>query len=467
MEKEVKRIITILIGICILFVSLVIYISYFQIFKAESVKMNSYNKRLWIGEEKILRGSIMDRNGKILAYSEKRDGSYNRIYNYENLYSHIIGYNHREYGKAGLELEYNNALLNISESTTLNELKNIIVPNTEGNTLQLTIDHHIQEYSRNFLKGKKGSIVAINPTTGEIYSMVSMPDFNPSTLKEDWDNIVEDENSPLLNRAISGLYQPGSTFKVLTSIAAIEKGNVDEKYKCTGSTKIDGYNFKDYNEKGHGNIDLEDALVYSCNTYFAERGVEIGKEKLGEVAERFFINKKIPFDLQVDKSSFPYKGSAGKTDIAAASIGQGEVLMTPLNMAMVASGIANGGDVVKPILVKETISPKGRVIDSNKTQIISKGTEISIASKIKNMMVEGVKRGTSKNASIDSVEVAGKTGTAQNSSGKDHAWFIGFAPAEEPKIAIAVILEEEGSSGGQAAAPIARNIMLETLNTIN
>ncbi len=153
MDKEIKRIITVLTAICILFVSLMAYLTYFQIFKAESVKMNSYNKRLWINEEKILRGSIIDRNGKILAYSEKVDDTYKRFYNYGNLYSHIIGYSYREYGKAGLELEYNNTLLNISESTALNELKNIVLPNTEGNTLKLTIDHHLQEYSRNLLKG--------------------------------------------------------------------------------------------------------------------------------------------------------------------------------------------------------------------------------------------------------------------------------------------------------------------------
>lgn len=466
MDKELKRIITVLIGICILFVSLVAYLSYFQIFKAESVKMNSYNKRLWINEEKILRGSIIDREGKILAYSEKAGETYKRFYNYGNLYSHIIGYSYREYGKVGLELEYNNALLNISDSTPLSELKNIVIPNTEGNTLKLTIDHHLQEYSRNLLKGKKGSIVAMNPNTGEIYSMVSLPDFNPLTLKENWSNIVEDVNSPFLNRATSGLYTPGSTFKVITTIAAIEKTDLDREYECSGSTKIDGYELKDYNSKAHGKLNLEDALVKSCNTYFAEKGVLIGKDKLGEVAERFMINKNIAFDLPMAKSSFPYRENLGKTDIAASSIGQGKVLVTPLNMALVASGIANKGDVVKPILVKEIISPEGKVIKRNQPQVISRATDVFIANEVKNMMVEGVKRGTSKNASIKNIRVAGKTGTAENPSGKAHAWFIGFAPADDPKIAVAVVLEEEGSTGGQAAAPIARNIMIEAINTI-
>lgn len=466
MNKEIKRIIAVLIGICALFVSLVVYLTYFQVFEAETVKKNSYNKRLWIDEEKIQRGSIIDRNGKILAYSEKEGETYKRVYNYGYLYSHIIGYSYREYGKSGLELEYNNSLLNISESATLNELRNLVTPNTEGNTLKLTIDHHLQEYSRNLLKGKKGAVVTMNPTTGEIYSMVSMPDFNSSALKENWSNIVEDENSPLLNRAISGLYQPGSTFKVLTAIAAIENGKTDEKYQCTGSTIIDGYKLSDYDEKAHGNISLNDALVYSCNPFFGEMAVEIGKDKLGEVAERFLINKKIPFDLPVKVSSFPNKGNIGKTDIAAAGIGQGKVLVTPLNMVMIASGIANMGEVVKPILVKEIISPEGKIVDFNNTEVISKGTDVFTANELKNMMVEVVERGTGKNARIKNVSVAGKTGTAQNPSGKDHAWFIGFAPSDEPKVAIAVILEEEGSSGGSAAAPIAQKIIIEALNNI-
>jgi peptidoglycan glycosyltransferase len=466
MNKELKRIIIVLVAICILFVSLIVYLSYFQVFKAEAVKNNSYNKRLWINEEKILRGSIIDRSGKILAYSEKSGDTYKRFYNYGNLYSHIIGYSSREYGKVGLELEYNNTLLNISENTPLNELKNIVVPNTEGNTLKLTIDHHLQEYSRNLLNGKKGSIVAMNPTTGEIYAMVSLPDFNPSALKENWNNIMEDRDSPFLNRATSGLYAPGSTFKILTSVGILNTPDLDKQYKCTGSTKIEGYTLKDYGGKAHGNVNLEEALVKSCNSYFAEKGTMVGKDKLGEIADKFMLNKNIPFDLPTAKSSFPYKENLGKTDIAAASIGQGKVLVTPLNMVMIASGIANKGEIVKPILVREAIAPDGSIVESNYSQVLSKATDVFTANEIKNMMVEVVNRGTGTNARIKDIRVAGKTGTAENSSGKTHAWFTGFAPADDPKIAVVVVLEKDGTTGGKTAAPIARNIMIEALNTI-
>lgn len=466
MNKELKRTLIVLAGICLLFVSLVVYISYFQIFKAEAVKNNSYNKRLWIDEEKILRGSIVDRNGKILAYSEESGESYKRIYNHGNLYSHIIGYSYREYGKVGLELKYNNILLNINEATPFHELKNIVKPNTKGNTLKLTIDHHLQVYSKNLLKGKKGAIVTMDPQTAEIYSMVSLPDFNLSNLKEEWNNIVEDENSPFLNRVTSGLYPPGSTFKVLTTMGILEDGEINKSYECKGSTTIDGHTTEDYGGKAHGNINLEEALVKSCNSYYADKGVLLGKKKLGEIADSLMINRKIPFDLPTAKSTFPYKGNLGKTDIAAASIGQGKVLVTPFNMALIASSIANKGEVLQPILVKEAISPEGKVIKSNHTKVISEGIDIFTANEVKNMMVEVVRRGTGTNAAIKNIRVAGKTGTAENASGKAHAWFIGFAPADDPKVVIAVILEEEGSTGGKAAAPIARNIMIEALNTI-
>lgn len=466
MNKENKRIIMVLVGFCLMFISLIGYISYFQVFEAEAIKNNSYNKRLWINEESILRGTIMDRNGKTLVYSEKKGDVYNRYYLYGRLYSHVIGYSYREYGKVGLELQYNNTLLNINENATINEIKNIVAPTTEGNSIKLTIDHELQSKARTLLKGKKGSIVAMNPTTGEIYAMVSLPDFDVSNLKEDWKEISENPDSPLINRATQGLYAPGSTFKLITTIAALNTANLDKSYECTGSTNINGYIFEDYQGKAHGALELEQALVKSCNTYFTEKAIEIGKDKIGNVAEKFMINSNIPFDLPIKNSKFPFRENLGKTDIAAAAIGQGKVLVTPLNMALVASGIANRGQIVKPILVKDIISKNDKILRTNTTEILSQGTDPIIANEVKDMMVEVIKSGTGKNAKIKNVKVAGKTGTAENPSGKSHAWFVGFAPADEPKVAVAVILEEEGSTGGKSAAPIARDIMLYVINNI-
>lgn len=467
MNKENRRIIFVLVGFCILFVGLVAYLSFFQVFKAESVKNNSYNKRLWINEENVLRGSIIDRNGNVLAYSEKNENTNTRYYKYGNLYSHVIGYSYREYGKSGLELEYNNVLLDISENAAINELKNLVLPTSVGNDLRLTIDHGTQEKARNLLNGRKGSIVLMNPTNGEIYAMVSLPDFNTSNLNDNWKEITESPDSPFLNRATQGLYTPGSIFKIITTLSAIESLDVDLEYVCEGSTNIDGYILKDYNEIAHGKLNLHEAFIKSCNTYFGEKSLEIGKERFGSVAERFMINQKINFDLPVKESSFPYKANIGDTELAASAIGQGKVVATPLNMAMMASAIANDGEMVRPILVKEIINKDGKVTRTMTTDVISTVTGPTVANEIKDMMVDAVASGTGTNASIRNVTVAGKTGTAENPSGNSHSWFVGFAPANEPRLAVAVILEEAGTSGGQGAAPIARDLFIHGLNNID
>lgn len=467
MNKENRRILFVLAAFVILFVGLVAYLSYFQVFRAEAVKNNAYNKRLWINEENVLRGSITDRNGEVLAYSEKQGEANSRYYKYGNLYSHVIGYSYREYGKVGLELEYNNELLNISENAAINEFRNLVLPTSVGNDIRLTIDHSTQEKARSLLNGRKGSLVLMNPKNGEVYAMVSLPDFNISNLNENWKEITEDPNSPFLNRATQGLYTPGSIFKIITTLSAMESLDIDYDYECVGSTNIDGYILKDYNERAHGQLDLKGAFVQSCNTYFGEKGLEIGKERLGSAAERFMINQKINFDIPVKNSQFPYKGSIGDTEIAASAIGQGKIVVTPLNMAMMASSIANDGVMVKPILVTDVINKDRRVVRTMATETVTSVTSPSVAREIKDMMVEAVASGTGRNASISNVVVAGKTGTAENPSGNAHSWFVGFAPADDPRLAVAVILEEAGTTGGQGAAPIARDLFIHGLNNID
>lgn len=467
MTKESKRIIAVLVAMCMMFISLIVYISYFQIFKAETIKYNSYNKRLWIDEEKTVRGSILDRNGKVLVYSEKNEEKQTRHYNFGSLYSHVIGYSYREYGKTGLELKYNNALLDVSENQAINEFKNMVSDKSVGNDLAITIDHGLQELSRNLLQGKKGSVIAMNPSTGEIYAMVSAPGFDADNLRNDWKAISENPDSPLLNRATQGLYQPGSIFKLIPAIALLEDETIEKEYKCVGKTVIDGYTIRDYNEKGHGEISLAEALMLSCNTYFAEKSILIGKDKMGNVAERFKINQPIDFDLPLKTSKFPFKDNIGKTDIAAAAIGQGKVEVTPLNMLLIASTIANKGEMVKPIIVKSIITSDGKTKGAMDTVVLDRAIDTITAERLKEYMVDVVNKGTGKSAAISAVEVAGKTGTAENSSGKSHAWFIGFAPADNPKVSVVVLLEEEGSTGGTAAAPIARDMMKYVIDNIN
>ena len=466
-DDERKRIIRVLIGLCSLLIILVIYISYFQIFKSQDIKKSSHNKRLWMNEENVLRGSILDRNDKIISYSGKEGEENKRYYPYANLYSHIIGYSYRQYGKSGLEKEYNNELLDINEDNAFNDIKNIVLPTSVGNNLKLTIDHNMQEESKRLLKGKKGSIITMNPKTGEIYSMVSLPDFNPSNLDEEWKGIAENEEGVLLNRSIQGLYPPGSIFKIISSAGILETFGLDQNYVCNGKTKVDGKTYKDYGGNSHGAIDLMGAFKSSCNPYFIEKSLMLERDKLGQVSEKFMINKEVPFDLSVKKSTFDYKNLSDKNKLAASSIGQGDILVTPLNMVLMTSAIANDGEMVKPFLVSEVIDKNGKTIKTYDSERISKVSNIGVAQEIKEMMREVVLSGTGKKASLRNIEVAGKTGTAENASEKSHSWFVGFAPYDDPKIAVVVLLEEEGTTGGTSAAPIARDAIMYGLNNIS
>lgn len=467
MDIESKRIIKVLIALCTLFVGLIVYLSYFETFQAARVVTNSYNKRQWLNEEYVLRGTIVDRNGKALAYSEKIEDKQVRQYKYGRLYSHVIGYSSKEYGKAGLEASYNSQLLNISENNPLLEIRDKITgPREKGNNLRLTVIHELQVLAEKQLRDKKGAIVLMDPKSGEILAMVSKPDFNPATLREDWEEIVEDKDSPLLNRAAMGLYTPGSVFKVITATAAIQRQDIPTTYQCQGSINIEGYTLRDYQETVHGEVDLEKALVESCNVAFSQIGIHIGEGALREEAERYMFNREIPFALITKSSQFPSKGVMDKPELGATAIGQGKLLATPLNMALAASAIANEGRMVKPVLVKEVISPEGRTIKISSTETLSRVCTPMMAEQLTTMMIQAVEKGTGKNARIRNVKVAGKTGTAENETGKAHAWFIGFAPADNPKVAVAVVLENSGSTGGKSAAPIAREMMNEALNKL-
>ena len=417
MNLESKRIIRVLIFISTLFISLILYLSYFQLFKSEKIIANTFNKRNWMGEEKILRGTIVDRNGEVLAYSEKQGDTQVRNYPKGKLYGHIIGYSYREYGKAALESTYNKELLDLKESNPIDELKAILESGKEqfGNDLVLTIDDRLQKRAYDLLGENKGSIVLMNPTNGEVYAMVSNPVFNPASLKEDWGDIIESEESYLLNRSTMGLYAPGSIFKVITATSSLESSSVSKNFNCTGSTTIDGYTLNDYGKTAHGNLDLSEALVKSCNVAFGQMGVQIGRDSLKDMAERYMLNKEIPFDLKTSKSQFS-KDKMDDAELSATAIGQGKTLVTPLNMALMTSAIANNGEMVKPILVKEVKDHDGETIKMSSSKTVSTVTSSQTASELKGMMTEVVRRGTGTNASIRNVSVAGKTGTCSTSA---------------------------------------------------
>lgn len=448
----------------LLFFSIIGYLTYIQIFKAEELATHPYNKRQTAREERTIRGTIYDRNGTVLAETKTNDeDTMERVYPYNQLYSHLIGYSSKQYGKAGIESYFNRQLLalNNNDNPMARIKQSITGEKIRGNDLLLTIDHELQKKAESLLRGKTGSIVALNPKTGEVLAMVSKPDYNPNNLAENWEQLTGDEKSPLLNRSLSGLYPPGSIYKPIIAAAALKNGNVDTNYNCTGSITVDGYTLTDANKRGHGNIDLRRSIIVSCNTNFARIGVDLGSKAVTEISMDFLMNGKLNSDMPITSNRYPYNNMS-PTDLAAVSIGQGRLLVTPIHMAAVASTFANKGIMMSPYVVEEVLSADGRVLEVGKSEGIQIISE-DIANEVTEMMVAAVREGTGTNARISGVDVAGKTGTAENETGASHSWFMGFAPAHDPQIAAAVILESEGRSGGAAAAPIAREVIRQGL----
>lgn len=460
---ETKRTVRLVTLISVLFVSLVVYMTYFQIFRADKLSMNSYNQRLSVDEDSIERGAIYDRNRVQLAGTYTDDnGEYQRDYLYPLLYAHVIGYNHVSYGKTGLELAYNNALLNVDTQKTFGQLKNLIAPTGKGNDLILSIDNRLQERAYQLLEGHKGSIVLMNYKTGDVLAMTGRPSFNPLNLDANWEELLANEDSPLINRSTQGLYTPGSSFKVVTAAAILENLSREEQaYEDTGQTVIDGYTIKNYENESYGSINLREALINSANAYFADKGVQVGGPALNTTARKFMMNLAVPFDIPVAESIAPFATERGLTEIAAASFGQGKTLVTPLQMALIIASIANEGEMPAPHLVSRVVSPEGEILSEKTPSTLSTVLPAGYAKELKDDLVATVEAGT--RAQIEGKTVGGKTGTAETASGLTHAWFIAFLEEENLPLAVAVILEEDGTLGGQTAAPIAREMFLDAM----
>lgn len=465
MQKENKRIIIVLYAMVAMFIFMVLYLAYFQIVQSEKIVKNPYNSRLWVDETKYKRGKITDRNGIVIAESiDEENGGQKRNYPFASLFCHVLGYTSKDYGKTGLEQTFNSELLNMTRTTPIDDIKNLVIENTIGNDLRTTLDVELQSHASSLLEGHKGSIIVMNPKTGEIYAMVAKPAFNPNTISEDWESLINDANSPLLNRSTQGLYTPGSVIKIITATAIMESTDrVDLNYNDEGKTEIEGYTINNFEHQAHGDINMMWALVHSSNTYFVDKALEVGSLKMSDIFERFMFNRKIGFDLPVEVSKSPFMDGMSKTDLAAAAYGQGTTLVTPLNMAMSVSALANEGKMVKPILVNRIIKKDGELVRDVNTNVLSEVTTPEIANTLKEYMKTVVEN--YHTAQIPGLESGGKTGTAETASGLTHAWYVGFAPVEDPKFAVAVVLEEDGTLGGTTAAPIGAS-MLQKANEI-
>lgn len=432
---------------------------YWQVLVSERIAADARNPRYAARGLNVARGGIYDRNGEVIAHSQGPGTS--RQYVQMPSLGPTIGYMSKRYGLAGLEAGYNWELSGGNQGKTLAgwwktaALGQIV----EGYELTTTLDLRLQRVAERALAGKKGAVVALQPQTGEILVLASSPGFVSGNVDVTWSALVEDASSPLLNRPVMGLYPPGSAFKPLILASALESGVIGfgDVFEDAGSIVVDGHRIENAGGKAYGTLDLASALAVSSNVVFVQIGQKLGEENLRSYARQFGIGMDVQLGIP-HKTGRLASRSMSKTELAEESMGQGQLLVTPLEMALLVSCIANGGGLPEPILVKAIRDQAGNLLQFHRPRLLEHPISRRTAAFVRDAMVQVVEWGTGTRAAIPAVPVAGKTGTAENPHGRSHGWFIGFAPAYKPEIAIAVVVEN-GGSGGVVAAPIARQVI--------
>jgi peptidoglycan glycosyltransferase len=456
--------------VMVLFALLVAFTSYWSVLDTEGLEANTANKRGLLEEQRIRRGLIFARDGTVLARNRvvgKGDTRFfERIYPVGGLFSHAVGYNFVERGRAGIERSHNDDLTGETDefTTILDELRG---REREGDDLVTALDPQAQRVAIGALAGRAGSVVAIDPETGRVNVMAAVPGFDPNSVPGNFAQLNRAPGSPLFNRSAQSGYPPGSTFKVVTAAAALDTGRFTPQSVLNGDSpkEIGGVPLANFGNQSFGDVTLTTALTKSINTVWARVGEILGKETMYRYMRRFGFNSKPPIDLPGDELRASGVFEEGKllddsddVDIGRVAIGQERLLVTPLQMAMVASAVANGGRLMRPRLVQEVRDPDGRTVDrvkpSEEAQVMKEETARALAS----MMSQVVREGTGTAAALSGIDVAGKTGTAEV-GGTNQAWFIGFAPVDRPRVAVAVTVERTSGQGGTVAAPIAKQVM--------
>lgn len=460
--KANKSILWFAYGVVALFLGMGVYLGFFLQVKSEDVINNPYNARLNSFADRIVRGDILSNDGTVLARTVvAEDGTETREYPYNELFAHVVGYSSA--GKTGLESIANFYLLsshvNLIEKT-MNELadeKNI------GDNVITTLDLNLQQTASDALGDRRGAVVVMEPDTGKVLAMVSKPAYNPNTVAAEWEQLVSGDTTEakLLNRATQGLYPPGSTFKIITALEYMREHPGDYQdfaFNCGGIFQFEEFKIQCYHQTAHGNQDFGAAFANSCNGAFAELGLSLDASRLKSLAEQLLFNGEQPLSLPYSKSAYRMEKGAGTWETLQTSIGQGSTLMTPMHNAMLVSAIANGGTLMKPYLIDHIENAGGQTMKKFMPSAYGALMTAQEAQALTDLMVGVVNEGTGSSVRTDAWQAAGKTGSAEFETGKEtHAWFVGFAPAEDPQISVCVIVEE-GGSGGRTAGPIARAI---------
>lgn len=422
---------------------------------------NPYNKRSDVLEQTIHRGDILSKDNEVLACTiDNDDGTFYRNYPYGALFSHVVG--SYDKGKTGLELYENYTMLEYDESVSQIIKSDLTGKKIKGNSIVTTLDTKLTQVCYDALGEYTGAVIVSNPKTGQILAMVSKPDYDPNTVAKDWEEINSASVSKLLNRATQGLYAPGSTFKVVTMLEYLRENGLDYslyEYNCKGSDSFEGASISCYHKEKHGKIGLPESISHSCNSSFGNIGVGLSNDGFRDITDRLLFNRQLNIkDFAISKSVFNLGDNATLEEKIQASIGQGTTLVTPLQNLMIISSIANEGKIMTPYLVDHIIKSDGTVVKETSPTVLQEAMTVEEANTVKDLLKGVCKYGTAKELSSLSYECSGKTGSAEFAgSDLSHAWFIGFAPSDDPKIAVSVIVEGEGT-GSKFAVPIAKKI---------
>ncbi|MGO4340442.1 peptidoglycan D,D-transpeptidase FtsI family protein [Pedococcus sp. 2YAF34] len=468
--------------VALLFSALLISSTMIQFVDAQALQNRPDNRRTLLATYARERGQVLVGGTPVAkSVASKDELKWLRTYPQGKLYAHVTGFYSFTYGAGGgVEGAENSLLSGSSDKLFYRRVTDILTGRDQtGASLELTINAKAQAAAEKALGGQRGAVVALDPSTGAVLALVSHPSYDPSVLSSHdtnavvkaWKDLNADPTRPMVDRAIAGnLYPPGSTFKIVTSAAALESGKFTEESLLPGPAVLDlpltstPLPNDDRQPCGpNDKVTLKRALEISCNTAFGWLGMDLGADAFRAQAAKFGLGDRLSIPMNVTPSSVPAELNAPQ--LAQSAIGQYDVRVTPLQVAMIAAAVANRGVVMRPYLVKKVTSSDLETIDETQPEQLSQAVSAQTAAALTRMMQGVVQSGTGTAAQISGVDVAGKTGTAQHEKGKPpHAWFTSFAPASDAKVAVAVVVEDGGTAGneaagGRVAAPIAKSVM--------
>ncbi|MDP9428374.1 MAG: penicillin-binding transpeptidase domain-containing protein [Actinomycetota bacterium] len=462
------------ISVLILFTLLIVNVNVIQVVRSEELRSDGRNTRVLAEEYDRERGSIVVAGTEIANSVPTEDRlTYLRQYAQGPVYAPVTGYYSLVYGNAQLERAADDVLSGEDARLFARRLADLFTGrDPSGGDVVLTLDPAVQETAMAGLEGVTGAVVALDPATGAVLGMASTPTYDPNQLSSHEPAAIREyseqldglEVDPRLNRAIDARYSPGSIFKVVVSATALSSGRYtpDTVVAAPQELVLPGTTTPLQNFGGSacdpsGQQRLLDALTVSCNTAFAQLGIDLGEDRVREMAEAFGITGE-GYEIPLTTEGSTLGDIENDAQLGVSSIGQQDVQLTPLQAAMIASAVANDGTLMSPYLVDQVRAPDLSVIDQTDSETLSEPVSADVAAGLTEMMVSVVQNGSGRRAQIPGVTVAGKTGTAEN-AGADHNWFIGFAPADDPQIAVAVFVANGGGTGGDVSAPIARDVM--------